>query len=248
MLPKRTFAHIPVKITLLLAGGAIAVASFAGAPASGAARQPGDPARAAQPIPASLARAIPAQAITLVADNAPARSARPADKPARPAGKPAKLPRPRRHGHRPARQHGHRPHRHRHHGHRHRRYRWLRHRQQHRGRHHHQHAARHRIHRLPGRPQRIAWSLLADFHWAHWQFRYLNLLWIRESGWNRFATNPYSGAYGIPQALPASKMASAGPDWRSSARTQIRWGMGYIESTYVTPFRAWLHEVHYGWY
>jgi resuscitation-promoting factor RpfB len=101
---------------------------------------------------------------------------------------------------------------------------------------------------LPCRPQRIAWSLLATFHWAHRQFRYLERLWNRESGWNRFACNPYSGAYGIPQALPASKMASAGPAYRTNARTQILWGMGYIRGTYVTPYRAWLHEMHYGWY
>ncbi len=139
-----------------------------------------------------------------------------------PGSQPAKRLRPHQHpGHRSHRRHGHRGHRH--------------------------HRRRH-IHWLPRRPRRIAWSLLAAFHWAHRQFRYLDLLWSRESGWNRFACNPYSGAYGIPQALPASKMASAGPDWRSSARTQILWGMGYIRSTYVTPFRAWLHEVHYGWY
>jgi hypothetical protein len=52
----------------------------------------------------------------------------------------------------------------------------------------------------------------------------------------------------IPQALPASKMASAGPDFRSNARTQILWGMRYIRGSYVTPYRAWLHEMHYGWY
>ena len=101
---------------------------------------------------------------------------------------------------------------------------------------------------MPRRPQRIAWSLLATFHWGHRQFRYLELLWDRESGWNRFACNPYSGAYGIPQALPASKMASAGPDYRTSARTQILWGMGYIRGSYATPYRAWRHEMHYGWY
>jgi hypothetical protein len=237
LLPKRTFAHIPVKITLLLAGGAIATASFAGAPASGATHQPGDPARAEQS--ASLDRATPAQAIALVADGAPAQSARPVDKPARPA-KPARQPRPHRPGHRHHKHHGRRPHRHH-------KYRWLRHRQHH-GRHHHRHAGRHRIHRLPRRPQRIAWSLLAAFHWHPRQFRYLDLLWVRESGWNRFACNPYSGAYGIPQALPASKMASAGPHWRTSARTQIVWGMGYIRGRYVTPYRAWLHEMQYGWY
>jgi hypothetical protein len=234
--PKRTFARIPVKISLLLAGGAIALASFAGAPASGAAHQPGDPARAAQA--AGQARAIPARDMALVAYGTPAKPA---------AGRAATPPRPRPHPyrHRGRKQHGRRPLKHGQHKHRHHKYRKLR---QHRGRRHRGHARRHQIHQVPGRPQRIAWSLLTGFHWAHWQFRYLNLLWARESGWNPFATNPYSGAYGIPQALPASKMASAGPDWRSNARTQIRWGMGYIQSTYVTPFRAWLHEVHYGWY
>ncbi len=71
---------------------------------------------------------------------------------------------------------------------------------------------------------------------------------MRESSWNRYAYNPASGAYGIPQAVPGSKMASAGPDWRTSARTQIVWGMGYIRSRYVTPRRAWEHELRYGWY
>lgn len=97
-------------------------------------------------------------------------------------------------------------------------------------------------------PQHIARSLLSRFHWASWQFRYLKLLWDRESGWNRYASNPYSGAYGIPQAVPGSKMASAGADWRSSARTQIVWGMGYIQGRYGTPWQAWQHECQVGWY
>jgi len=80
------------------------------------------------------------------------------------------------------------------------------------------------------------------------QFPYLNWLWDRESSWNVHAENPYSGAYGIPQALPGAKMATAGPDWRTSARTQIRWGLRYIRSTYGSPLRAWEHEVTYGWY
>jgi resuscitation-promoting factor RpfB len=63
-----------------------------------------------------------------------------------------------------------------------------------------------------------------------------------------YAQNPYSGAYGIPQALPGAKMATAGPDWRTSARTQIRWGLRYIRGTYGSPLRAWDHEVAYGWY
>ena len=118
-------------------------------------------------------------------------------------------------------------------------------------RHHHHHRRRHsgpRGPRLSRSPWQIAWSMLPGFRWTHWQFRYLNLLWMRESGWNRYACNPASGAYGIPQAVPGSKMATAGPDWRTSARTQIRWGMGYIRARYVTPWRAWQHELRSGWY
>jgi len=242
LLPKRTFAHIPAKITLLLAGGAIAWASFAGAPVSRAAHQPGDPARAVALVAYGTPARPASQPTTPVAT-----PARPAAPPATPVGTPtatatsAASATPT-----AARQPAKRPRPHRRHGHRHHRSRRIRHRQHH-GR-HHRRAKRRRIHRLPRRPQRIAWSLLATFHWAHWQFRYLELLWNRESGWNRFACNPYSGAYGIPQALPASKMASAGPDYRTSARTQILWGMGYIRGAYVTPYRAWLHEMHYGWY
>ncbi len=97
-------------------------------------------------------------------------------------------------------------------------------------------------------PRQIARSLLDRFHWRRWQFRYLNLLWARESGWDRYASNPCSGAYGIPQALPGSKMASAGPGWQSNVRTQILWGMRYITGRYRTPYRAWLQECLYGWY
>ena len=61
-------------------------------------------------------------------------------------------------------------------------------------------------------------------------------------------TSPGSGAYGIPQALPASKMAAAGPDWRTNPATQIRWGLGYIGATYGTPCNAWGHETADGWY
>jgi resuscitation-promoting factor RpfB len=90
--------------------------------------------------------------------------------------------------------------------------------------------------------------MLGSFGWSQRQFPYLNWLWDRESGWNVYAENPYSGAYGIPQALPGSKMATAGPDWRTSARTQIRWGLRYIRGTYGSPRRAWEHGVAYGWY
>lgn len=135
----------------------------------------------------------------------------------------------------------------RHHGHRHHPKRHTRH---HDARHHH--ARRHRAgrheRRLHASPWQIAGSLMPDYHWTSWQFHYLNLLWMRESGWNRFAYNHSSGAYGIPQAVPGSKMASAGPDWRTSARTQIIWGMGYIRARYGNPWNAWQHELRYGWY
>ena len=73
-------------------------------------------------------------------------------------------------------------------------------------------------------------------------------LWALESGWNIYASNPSSGAYGIPQALPGSKMASAGPDWQGDAATQIRWGLSYIQGTYGSPCAAWSHEEADGWY
>ena len=69
-----------------------------------------------------------------------------------------------------------------------------------------------------------------------------------ESGWNIYATNPGSGAYGIPQALPGSKMASAGSDWATNGYTQIRWMTGYMNSTYGGPCGAWAHEQSSGWY
>ena len=97
-------------------------------------------------------------------------------------------------------------------------------------------------------PRQIAWQLMSRFSWASWEFRYLDLLWDAESSWNPQAANPYSGAYGIPQAVPGSKMASAGPDWRWSARTQIRWGMSYIADRYGSPYGAWQHESACGWY
>ena len=89
---------------------------------------------------------------------------------------------------------------------------------------------------------------VGDATWGPGQFPYLNLLWERESGWNPAATNPVSGAFGIPQALPAAKMASAGPNWASNPYTQIIWGIGYIHATYGTPQAAWAHELAYSWY
>lgn len=98
-------------------------------------------------------------------------------------------------------------------------------------------------------PRQIAWGLLSAFHWRPaLQFPYLNLLWGRESGWSVTACNTYSGAYGIPQALPAIKMASVGPDWQTDARTQILWGLRYIKARYGSPLLAWEHELAVGWY
>ncbi|HMG62434.1 MAG TPA: lytic transglycosylase domain-containing protein [Streptosporangiaceae bacterium] len=99
----------------------------------------------------------------------------------------------------------------------------------------------------PGSAQQIAMSMLSSYGWASSQFSCLNELWNRESGWRTTAENP-SGAYGIPQALPGSKMASAGPDWQTSATTQIRWGLGYIKGQYGSPCGAWSHEEATGWY
>ncbi|WP_373286892.1 transglycosylase SLT domain-containing protein [Thermopolyspora flexuosa] len=84
--------------------------------------------------------------------------------------------------------------------------------------------------------------------WAAAQFACLSRLWERESGWNHLARNPRSGAYGIPQALPAGKMASAGNDWRTNPKTQIKWGLHYIKSRYGTPCAAWIHARSRGWY
>jgi hypothetical protein len=99
-----------------------------------------------------------------------------------------------------------------------------------------------------GSPQQIAEQMLSQFGWSSGQFSCLQPLWALESGWNIYASNPGSGAYGIPQALPGSKMASAGPDWQSDAATQIRWGLTYIQGTYGSPCAAWSHEEADGWY
>jgi hypothetical protein len=98
-----------------------------------------------------------------------------------------------------------------------------------------------------GSAQQIALGMLGSYGWSSGQFSCLVSLWNRESGWNVTASNA-SGAYGIPQALPADKMASAGPDWQTDAATQIRWGLGYIKGLYGSPCGAWAHEEADGWY
>ncbi len=99
-----------------------------------------------------------------------------------------------------------------------------------------------------GSPQQIALAMLGSYGWSSGQFGCLQSLWSAESGWNVYASNPSSGAYGIPQALPGSKMASAGPNWQTNAATQIRWGLGYIQGLYGSPCGAWAHEQANGWY
>lgn len=88
----------------------------------------------------------------------------------------------------------------------------------------------------------------SQYGWGEDQFSCLNSLWTKESGWNYQAYNASGGATGIPQALPGSKMASAGSDWQTNAATQIRWGLGYISSVYGTPCSAWGHSQASNWY
>jgi len=101
----------------------------------------------------------------------------------------------------------------------------------------------------PGSAEAVAQQLMPSYGFSvSGQYGCLYNLWMRESGWNVYAQNPSSGAYGIPQALPGDKMASAGSDWQSSASTQEKWGLGYIQSVYGTPCSAWGHEESDGWY
>ena len=98
-----------------------------------------------------------------------------------------------------------------------------------------------------GDAQVIARQKVAARGWGDSEFSCLVSLWNRESGWRTTAANP-SGAYGIPQALPGSKMAAAGADWRTNAATQIEWGLGYISGRYGTPCEALGHSDSVGWY
>ena len=97
-------------------------------------------------------------------------------------------------------------------------------------------------------PRDIAKALLPQFGFSSDQFSCLDSLWTKESGWNVSADNPSSSAYGIPQALPGSKMASAGADWATNPATQIEWGLGYIRDSYGSPCAAWGHAQAYNWY
>ncbi|MEP7192876.1 MAG: lytic transglycosylase domain-containing protein [Actinomycetota bacterium] len=95
-----------------------------------------------------------------------------------------------------------------------------------------------------------AWAAgeLTSMGYGPEQFTCLEDLWDRESGWSYLADNPRSDAYGIPQALPGNRMASAGEDWRTNPKTQITWGLGYIRDRYLTPCNAWAHSEALDWY
>ena len=98
-------------------------------------------------------------------------------------------------------------------------------------------------------PKDIARSMMDNkYGWGASEFSCYNKIIMRESVWDTFADNPTSSAYGIPQALPGSKMASAGSDWRTNPATQIKWGLGYVKSRYGTPCSAWSFKSAHGWY
>lgn len=97
-------------------------------------------------------------------------------------------------------------------------------------------------------PRTLARALMPQFGMRSADFDCIDRIWTQESNWNVHADNPTSSAYGIPQALPGSKMASAGANWQHSAETQIRWGLGYIKSRYGSPCSAWSFKRGHGWY
>jgi len=102
--------------------------------------------------------------------------------------------------------------------------------------------------KLEGTPKEVAMNLLPDHGWGEGQFSCLEKLWNKESRWRVDADNPSSSAYGIPQALPGSKMSAYGKDWRTNPVTQIKWGLDYIETIYGSPCSAWGHSQAKGWY
>lgn len=97
-------------------------------------------------------------------------------------------------------------------------------------------------------PQSAARTLMADYGWGEDEFSCLDSLWTKESNWQYDAENPSSGAYGIPQSLPAEKMAEFGSDYLTNPVTQIKWGLSYINDVYGTPCSAWSHSQATNWY
>ena len=103
--------------------------------------------------------------------------------------------------------------------------------------------------RTPDGAREVAKFLMEDkYGWGEKQYACLDDLWIKESNWNYRSSNKRTGAHGIPQALPASKMDSAGTDWRTNPVTQISWGLRYIEVRYETPCKAWAKFKRSNWY
>ena len=100
----------------------------------------------------------------------------------------------------------------------------------------------------PGSSQAYALEYISKRDWGMDQFSCLVNLWNRESNWRHLAKNPSSGAYGIPQSLPGSKMATEGADWMTNPQTQIRWGVKYIAARYKNPCGAWAHSEEHNWY
>ena len=90
--------------------------------------------------------------------------------------------------------------------------------------------------------------VINTYGWTEADFSGLVNLWNRESGWRVNAGNSSSGAYGIPQALPGSKMSSEGADWTTNGQTQIRWGLKYIAGKYGSPGNAWAFFCSHNWY
>jgi len=94
----------------------------------------------------------------------------------------------------------------------------------------------------------IGRKMAAAHGWTGTQWDCLNNLWQKESGWSTRSSNSSGSAWGIPQALPGSKMRSAGTDWRTNPVTQIKWGIGYIDNRYGSACKAWGHWQSQNWY
>lgn len=90
--------------------------------------------------------------------------------------------------------------------------------------------------------------VIKKYHWSIKDYNDLVKLWNKESGWNAKARNRYSGACGIPQAYPCSKMKKYGKDYKTNCKVQIKWGLNYIKKRYKTPSKAWKHFKKKHWY
>lgn len=98
-------------------------------------------------------------------------------------------------------------------------------------------------------PRDIAKAMMLKvYEWGADEFTCVDKIWTQESNWQWNAENPTSGAYGIPQSLPASKLATAGDDWKTNPATQIKWSLGYIQDRYGTPCQALTFRKAHNWY